>query len=242
MNLSEIKSAAAAYLGKETENLTVNTVDLGLVALNQVRKNAELNHNFGFSRKLLTLSVDGSTGGSLDAAVEYGTSDVLEIKTLVDVGQFDEANNFIPVEWTTTEESLGRQRMDNPGSVVRYPSDGQAVAGPWGTRRFNFVGDKVYFFPKPIEAQTFTVGLIAYTFFPDWDDDDLSNEVEDIWTKHGSQYLLWATVVQLNNLFKEFVNRQEGNLPPPSELAEAGLESLIQWDIFKYEQFRRHGR
>ncbi len=245
MELRDIKASAAAYLGRKTEDLTVNNVDLGLAAMNQVRLLAELNHDFGFTRKLLTLDVSSDTGGSLENATIYGTSDAAPtVKTIVDVGQFDEVGNFIPVEWTTTQESLDRQRMDNPGTIVRYPTDGQAVCGPIGWRRFVFAGDKIYFFPKAQDVTVFTLGIIAYTFTTDWVDDDLKDEstAGAPWKLQGQQYLLWATIVQLNNLFKEFVPRQEGNLPPPQTLADAGLASLIQWDIFKFEQFRRHGR
>ncbi len=240
MKLESIIASAAAYLGKTSADLTVNAVDLGLVALNQVRKNAELNHDFEFSRKLLTLDVDGITGGSLDEAVEYGTDDVYEVKTLLDVGQFDETGNLLPVEWTTLGEGLIRQRMENPRYSARYPTDAEAVSGPIGQRRFVFSGGSVYFYPKVVNTM-FTVGMEAYTFVPDWVKADLTTEVTP-WATHGQQYLLWGTVMHLNNLFKEFVFRQEGNLPPPKDLTDAGLSSLIAWDTFKFEQFRRHGR
>ena len=65
-------------------------------------------------------------------------------------------------------------------------------------------------------------------------------DTTDIWWKQGSQILWWAAIVQVNHLCKEFVFRQEGNLPPPEKLAEAALETFRQWDSFKYEQDRRH--
>lgn len=69
-----------------------------------------------------------------------------------------------------------------------------------------------------------------------------TDATSDIWTTKGSQYLLWQLVVNLNLRFKFFVPRTEGNLPPPQALADQGLETFKQWDIFKYEGFRRHGR
>jgi hypothetical protein len=243
MTLFELKATAAAYLGKSVTDLTVNGVDLGLAALNQVRLNAELQNDFEFSRKLVTLDVDGVTGGSLDDVVTYVGEDSVEVKSVIDVGQFDEAGNLLPAEWSTVSESLIRQREENPSAVPRYPTDGQAVAGPWGGRRFLFSGSDVFFYPK-VDDTTFTVGIEVYTFTTDWVDDDLAEDstVGAPWTTRGHQYLLWASVVHLNNLFKEFVFRQEGNLPPPQTLADQGLASLISWDIFRYEQFRRHGR
>lgn len=245
MTLYEIKATAAAYLKKETPDLTVNGVDLGLIALNQVRLNAELNNDFEFSRKLVTVSVDGVVGGTLDGAVAYGTEDVVSVKSIVDVGLFDvETLDLLPVEWSTVSESLSRQRQENPFSIPRYPTDSQAESGPFGQRRFLFSGNKVFFYPKPIETETFTLGIEAYTFTTDWVDADLLAEsvVGAPWSTKGQQYLLWGTVIQLNHLLKEFVFRQEGNLPPPQALADQGLANLISWDTFMFEQARRHGR
>lgn len=240
MTLNEIKGAVAAYLNKSIGNLTIGGLDLGLQALNQVRTNAELMNDFGFTRKLLTLSVDGVTGASLDDALEYGTEEPnIEIKTVVDVGVADSDGNFVPADWTTTEDSLNIQRQDNPLALPRVPTDAQSVSSMIGVRRFVFAGDKVFYFPRTT-GLTVTLLIIAYTFTPDWDDDSL--EDSNIWTTRGAQYLQWKTVIHLNHLWKEFVFRQEGNLPPPQVLADEGLQTLINWDIFKYEQHRRHSR
>lgn len=69
-----------------------------------------------------------------------------------------------------------------------------------------------------------------------------TDPTSDIWTTMGQQYLLWASIIQLNFRFKSFVPRTEGNLAPPQKLADEGLQNLINWDVDKYEQRRRHGR
>lgn len=246
MTLYEIKSAAATYLEKSVADLTQNDVDLGLVALNQVRQTAEQSNDFNFTRKLLTVSVDGVTGGSLDTAVEYGDTSqnptTYDIKTVLDVGVFDTDGNFRPVEWTTVGDSLNRERQDNSMFVPRFPTDAEAMSGPIGQQRFLFSGSKVYFFPKTPNL-TISLGIESYTFTPDWTEDDLDSEDDSAtWLRRGSTYLLWAAVIHLNQLYKGFVFRQEGNLPPPEKLADLGLQSLITWDTFKFEQFRRHSR
>jgi hypothetical protein len=246
VTLYEIKVAAATYFEKSIDDLTQHDVDLGLIALNHVRQVAELNNDFNFTRKLLQVNVDGVTGGSLDTAVEYGTTDtVVAVKTVVDVGTFDTDGNFRPAEWTTVGDSLNRERQDNPYYVQRYPTDAQAVCGPGGQRRFTFSGNKIYFFPKTPNL-SITLGIEAYTFTPDWTRTDVLRDSVSVydgpWTRRGSQYIQWATVIHLNHLFKGFVFRQEGNLPPPEKLAELGLASLQNWDAFAYEQFRRHSR
>jgi len=245
MTLDEIITVAARYLEKARADLTIDNVDFGLVAANQVRRTAEQLNDFNFTRKFLTVSVDGVTGGSLDEAVEYGMdcSCKLSVKTILDAGVFDTAGNFNPVEWTTTEDSLNRQRLDNSRWVPRYPTDGQAVSAPFGQQRFLFGGRKVFYFPRTTNL-IIPLAFLAYTFTPDWTADDLDSEPtnNDPWIVHGAQYLQWQTLIQLNHLFKGFVFRQEGNLPPPQTLADAGLASMQTWDNFGFEQFRRHSR
>ena len=245
MTLLEIRSAVAAYLKREPSELTVDGVDLGLAALNHARQRAELLHDFEFSRKLATVSVHGVTGGSLEAVVEYGTTTpTLAVKTLVDVGVFDDDGNLQPVEWTTVADSMRRAREDNSFGVPRYPTDGQAIATFHGRARIVFSANSIYVVPK-VADQTYALGLEAYFFTPDWTDADLASNdsvAGHPWNTRGSEYLMWQGIVELNNLYKEFVFRQEGNLPPPEKNAEAALAVLREWDIYSYEQFRRHRR
>jgi hypothetical protein len=246
VTLYEIKSAVAAYLERGVNDLTQHDVDLGLIALNHVRQVAELNNDFNFTRKLLQVEVDGVTGGNLETAVEFGTTTpVVAVKTVVDVGTFDVNGNFRPVDWTTTGDSLNIQRRDNPYYLSRYPTDAQVACGPIGGMRFTFSGNKVLLWPKTTNL-SITLGIEAYTFTPDWTEDDVMRDslvvYDGPWTKRGSQYVQWASVIHLNHLFKGFVFRQEGNLPPPQTLADQGLLSLQNWDTFAYEQFRRHSR
>lgn len=338
MTLLAIQRAVAAYLEKVPADLTVNGEDLFLNAINQSRREAELAYDFEFTRKLVDLTVNGVTGGSLEDVQDYVTDAEVEIKSILEVGLFDTDGNLRPVEWTTVAEGLERQRIDNPRTSPRYPTDAWYSSGVVGRERFEFSGDKVFRWPKD-SANNFTLGMEVYSFTADWTSNpqtvtvsgatpasandtyfrygayrnktlyinqqdattptgvvyaiwhtgtywvvtviedfgktslsnyarltstsespagtytpqgtwsgtivvaESTNDVsEDVWLKHGAQYLQWQTIVHLNHLFKGFVFRQEGNLPPPEALAQRGLQALKDWDVFKFEQFRRHGR
>lgn len=239
MTLTEILDSAAGYLGTTQAAFTVNSQNLGLVALNQARNNAELNHDFEFTRKLAQLTIDGVTGGSLDAAVLYGTATAVEPKTVLEVGVFDADGNFRPVEWTTTAESLERQRTQRYPVTDRYPTDGTSDTLD-SLNRVVFTGRQAYLVPKVNGAQV-VLGLEIYAMTADWAAANLTSTFAP-WTTKGSQYLMWQTVIHLNHLFGEFIPRQEGNLAPPKDMADEGLNSLITWDIMQFEQFRRHSR
>ena len=343
MTLLEIRSTLAAYLQKTVPDLMVNGVDLSLLALNNVRRRAEMLHDFEFSRKHVTVTLDGLDGGTLEDVIQEG-SPTCEVKSVIECGIYDDRWNVHPVEWTTVSESIERQRQMKPGFGPRYPTDGEATTGCYGMdmQRMAFCGNDIWCVPTMQRGQLFDLELEVYTFQQDWKATSDSvvvaevlgmdgvngtywpygvwnqrplyintidsqvfpatmlraiwwdnsgewritsvnfigadpptvvnyqsmvattmvpggqyvghgtwgglgevtmtpgNDTSDIWLTKGSQYLLWAGIVEVNHLCKEFVFRQEGNLPPPEKLAEEALETFRQWDAFKYEQNRRH--
>jgi hypothetical protein len=345
VTLLELRSTLAAYLQKTVTDLTVNGVDLSLLALNNVRRKAEMLHDFEFSRKHVTVTLDGLDGGTLDDVIQEG-SPTCEVKSVIECGIYDDQWNVHPVEWTTVAESLERQRQVKPGFGPRYPADWEATTEYYevGLRRIAICGNDVWVVPTGKKGDLFDLELEIYTFQQDWTADSDSilvsdvlgmdfvngpywpygifngrmlylnvpnggvapgtsgtanlravwyrpgewmicraefmgqtpptgnyqsmaatsmtpggqysphgtwqglgtvtmqpgSATTDIWLRQGSQYLLWAAVVEVNHLCKEFVFRQEGNLPPPEKMAEEALEVFRQWDAFRYEENRRH--
>jgi hypothetical protein len=344
MTLLQLRSMIAAYLQKSVPDLTINGADLSLLALNNARKTAEMMHDFEFSRKHVTVTIDAMSGGTLDDVIQEG-SPTCEVKTVIECGIYDDAFNVHPVEWTTVSESIERQRQIKPGFGPRYPADGEVTTGYYevGFPRIAFCGNDIWCVPTGIRGQEFDLELEVYTFQQDWTSTSDSviveqltnptaangnywpygiynqrpmyinilygppvgplyviwwngvdewrvgamaeigqptltnymsmkattmvpggaytpkgtwtatntagvamvemmpgNDTSDVWLTKGAQYLMWAGIIEINHLAKEFVFRQEGNLPPPEKLADAALENFRQWDSFKYEQDRRH--
>lgn len=330
MTLASIKTTVASYFQKTVADLTINGEDLFLVAVNAVRRAAELEHDFEFMRREVTVAVDPTTGGTMTAAVLKGTTTAVEVKTVLEAGLYDTDGNMRPVEWTTRAEGLERQRNDNPRTAPRYPTDAWYESTPLGQGRFEFVNDTIKRFPlDPNVTTDYTLGLEVYAFTTDWTGlystltvtgtlspdatgtynlvgsyngsalyaksnasyfiwhggelndgwfigapnelfamatvwiristtpigaytPDGANTgtataaagttIDDVWTKHGAQYLIWATIVELNHRFKTFVYRQEGNLQSPIQLRDEALAHFVDWDGYKLEGFRRHGR
>ena len=249
MNLLEIKTAVAAYFTMPqgqvvgVSDLTVNGIDLFLVAANQAKQTASQAHDFGFQRQLLSLSLNTATGAQLSTAVVFGTTTAVVVKTVLDVGILDSHGNLCPVEWTTAEESQERQREENRRSFWRYPTDAQYHSWQWGESRITFRGDTVMLWPLCFNSvTTLTLGIDAYVDDADWTAANLTTPVTDIWTTKGAQYIMWQCICDLNNYFKSFVPRQEGNVAVPQERAATAMQAFIDWDVFKYEEARRHGR
>lgn len=167
--LNEIKTEVATYFQVAPGDLTINGQDLFLIAINQARRKAEMAHDFEFNRQLLTLTVDGVTGGTLTNAVLYGTVTTALIKTIVDLGTLDENNNFLPQFWQSASSSLEKQRQDNPNTFFRYPTDGQIQASPAGGPRLILRNDKIFRWPADVEpSNDYNVAIEAYILQPDW--------------------------------------------------------------------------
>lgn len=175
--LLDIKTTVALNLGKTVSDLTVSGFDLGLVALNQVRRRAELAHDFEFSRKLISLAVNGSTGGNLSASVlkSDGVTTV-DIKTVLEVGVFDDDSNLRPIIWTTVAEGLERQRKDNSRVFSSWRAPDQTQVTPNGLYRAEFSGMNVFVWPKDSQ-NNYTLGMEVYAMQSPWTSADLTGVI-----------------------------------------------------------------
>ena len=159
----------AAYLQKSVPDLTINGADLSLLALNNVRRTAEMLHDFEFSRRHVTVTVDAFSGGTLDDAIQEG-SPSCDVKSVIECGVYDDKFNVHPVEWTTVAESIERQRMMKPGFGPRYPTEGEATTGFYGMDlpRIAFVGNDIWCVPTGQRGEEFDLELEVYAFQQDW--------------------------------------------------------------------------
>ena len=57
-----------------------------------------------------------------------------------------------------------------------------------------------------------------------------STSTNDFFLDYGSEFLFWRAIVEGNYKWKEFVNRTEGNLPPPDRPAAEAFAALKVWD------------
>jgi hypothetical protein len=52
----------------------------------------------------------------------------------------------------------------------------------------------------------------------------------DFLLQNGFEYMMWATIVELNHLLLKYVPRQEGTLAPPNNARDAAFNALVLWD------------
>lgn len=137
MTLANLKKICAAYHRVATAALTVDSVDLFLVAANNVRNHAELLHNFELSRVQATLSIDGETGGALSNAVFVSTKNSVIVSGTLSpdaAGTYNQIGNYSGYPMYYKETSPAYFLYYNPGNAtyVIYDdiTDG-AMLGGW---------------------------------------------------------------------------------------------------------------
>lgn len=175
--LLDIKTEVATYFQKSVSDFTINGQDLFLMAANHVRSQAELAHDFEFLRKLADVTVSGSTGGSLATATDHVTSAAVTVKTVVEMGIYDQFGNLRPVHWEPVANALEKQRQQNPMFFgPRYPADGEVQTWPRGYGEFRLSNDSIFKFPKmdTASSESYAVGIECYSISADWTAGDLA--------------------------------------------------------------------
>lgn len=222
----ELRDAVLTYLqvptGSEAE-FTRGTTDIILVAANNAMRSGQKRHDFNFLAGSVQVAVDPDTGVDWTSLTPTAHLRRIEGAFLV------QDTGMAPIRWTTRQNLANEVIRSNDRSVSRewYPTD----ATEYVTETIALVeGNKIYLHPKP-DAVT-TVELTGYTWLADLAAVGNTNFM----LEYGFDWVMWQTLVELNYYTKQFVARQEGNLPPPTQMAERAWLDLVQWDDTLFEK------
>jgi len=246
MTTGDLKDVIAAYFERTATDLTVSGVDLGLRALNNARKTLERQRDWFNQQVVGTLLVDPDNGAMLGNATlflddEIGI-DVKSVETFYLVAEAENPVGLIPIyhHGKQTVSVKAKKRVRNSRMVLdgetRYPSDDVRVNFPLPSNVGNQVflhGGKVFLYPRP-EAVT-QVAFDCQVWMEDYDSDNDS----DWMIEAAPDYFQWAAIIELNHLWGQFVQTQDGNLPPPEKMKAEALASLIEWDTQLFEAGRQ---
>lgn len=236
MTLATLKSVCATYHAKTTGDLTVDSVDLFLVAANNARRNAELLHNFEDARVQATLVIDGVTGGALTAAVfDYGGDAMFSgIKEIVGIGRVSDGGSVVPLDFANPSVLAERDRTEIELSADywfgnRYPSDRDLQVRGSSSSLIQR-GDSIFVYPASNATSTpLSVTIEGYGWLKDY----ATTADTDFFVQYGHRFLQWSIINELNYLFKTFVPRTEGNLSAPEKERDMAWRDLLLWDTYK---------
>jgi hypothetical protein len=154
-------------------------------------------------------------------ANEVYIEDFRKIKTINDAWLVDSVDGKeTPVRWERKKRT-SRRLMEH---MERRLPDG--VAWDFSTLMLN--GQRMFIYPESTGADVI-VHLDANLWARDYTEDNDS----DPFLEHGFEYMQWACIVEVNRLLRQFVPRQEGNLPPPIRERDEAKENLINFDIYQ---------
>jgi hypothetical protein len=238
MTLTELRNTCAAYHQKRVNDLTKNTVDLFLLAVNNARKNAEKLHSFEWNRCTASLNIDGVTGTALSTAVLDPASTFRRVKEVVNVSILRN-NVYVPIEFTRSDIEIERERSERQLNndywySSRYPSDSQ-YSLMWSDRVVVQRAQALYLYPRVLVTTTpnpVPVFMEVYGYLNDYTAANYADtEPSDWFLEEGDNYLQWAIIDDLNYIFQTFVPRQEGNvIPSPKDKRDEAWRDMLLWD------------
>jgi hypothetical protein len=240
MTVGQIKKSIANKLQKDVCDFTINEVDELLVAMNNARLFAEQTHDFEKSKKLVELTISSPQGTDLSQALLWGTTTPVKVKSILNVCIAGDDGSLRPIDFRKRDTVLAEMRkVRRVGAqyfMGRYPPDWTTLenATDFSVREVMQYANTVLMRPM-LQSGTGSLKLVmeAYTWYDDYTHVAL---YEDFFTQVGFNYLIWQGIVEGNHLFKEFVFRQEGNLPPPEKMADKYLNALIVHDLYQVDQ------
>jgi hypothetical protein len=167
----------------------------------------------------------GTNTGTLTITQTTGTLSVKRVSNVL----LPVADSFyVPIEFLTNDEWNERVAIQ----YGREHYNAAKTAEEIGISQFNAVavqqGQTISLEP----ANQFTFPVIGKLSIVRWMPDYTAGTDSDFFTQFAPDFLMWMAIWYINNYFKVFVKRTEGNVDEGvvQSMAEMALQALIAWD------------
>lgn len=167
----------------------------------------------------------GANTGALTITQATGT---IAIKRLSNVLLAISGGEYIPIELLTNDEWNSRvQRL-----IGREHYNSTKNLEEIGVSQFNAVavqqGQTITLEP----AANYTFPIVVQLSIVRWMPDYVSGSDTDFFTERAPDFLIWRAIVEINNYFKVFSPKTEGNIDEKfvQAMADTALAALVQWD------------
>lgn len=258
MKLDELESNVEKYLKNSTSDWSGEGFNMFITAANNARKRAEMNASWNHLLVNVELTVLGLSGVALDTAILTG--DVSEDPPVVLInnirrGYLVNDGCEFPVDLVSKDKVVSdiRQEQHRMNSDWRFGVGTDPVTiwpsevgiYPYMNRRTPVRlmrnGNQLFIYPLCDDTVSSLVHLDVYKWADDYPTTDYG-DVEDWFLLRGTEYMMWSTIVELNHLMKEYVPREEGNLPTPTAFRDNAWNLLsvneAYCDVFASEHFK----
>lgn len=168
----------------------------------------------------------GANTGALTITQTTGTISVKRVSNvLLPIAQ----SFYVPIEFLTNDEWNERvMRL-----IGRDHYNTAKTAEEVGVSQFNAVAyqqaQSVFLVPASLYTFPVTAKLSIVRWMPDY----TTGADTDFFTQYAPDFLIWRAIWEINNYFKVFVKRTEGNVDEQfiQGMADAALQALIAWDV-----------
>lgn len=225
ITVGNLKDLIAIYMGKSSaSDLTINSFDVGMYALNAARRKAERLADFVYAEDDAALSI-ASSGTLITAATGLGTGEAVKRVTGVDLPV---SGDYITIEFLTDKEwgsriqrQIGRQTYSSGSTLAQL---GVSNGNPIAYQK----GQKIYLVPASQFSFPVSARISVIKFLADYD----ANGDTDFFTQFAPEYLQWQAILEANKYFLRFSERQEGNIDEKAvgAMAEEALQTLLLWN------------
>jgi hypothetical protein len=241
MDIKSLKLKIATYLQKVPNDFIVtdgvNTVDLLLDAINKSHQWAQLQRDFEQCKVSVDALVDLQNGVPISPLPLHGTSTnggavQVTVKKVLRAYIADGFGGVRPMKFVSRDWQYADagQRWDgvpfpwapNQRDAPSYPTFYEVYLTQMANILMLYPNAKVVVPQNPMP-----IFLDVIRFFPDYQNTDANT---DFMLQFGDDFLMWDSCVRLNPLVKEFVPRQEGNVPTPTDNRDQAWADLIAWD------------
>jgi hypothetical protein len=239
MDIKTLKVKIATYLQKVTADFIQpndspppSTVDLLLDAINQSHQHAMQYHDFEFAKISVDALVDLQNGVPISPLPIHGTSTMVTVKKVLRAYISDGFGGVRPIkfvsrDWQSADAAQRWNGVPYPWAPVQrdmpsYPTFYEIYLTQQASTLMVYPNARVVVPQNPLPLY-----LDVIRYFPDYTDADNNS---DFLLQFGDDFLMWDACCNLNPLIKEWVPRQEGNVPAPTEQRDGAWADLIAWD------------
>lgn len=168
----------------------------------------------------------GANTGALTITQTTGTVSVKRVSNvLLPIAQ----GFYVPIEFLTNDEwnervmrLIGREHYNSAKNAEEV-----------GVSQFNAVAYQQAQTIVLVPASLYTFPVTAKLSIVKWLPDYTTGADTDFFTQFAPDFLIWRAIWEINNYFKVFVKRTEGNVDEQfiQGMADTALQALIAWDV-----------
>lgn len=239
MDIPTLKAKIAAFLQRNVSDFVITnnvpppaTVDLLLEAINTSHRWAQQQRDFENSKVSVDALVDLQNGVPISPLPIHGTSTLVTVKKVLRSFLNDGYGGVRPMRFVSREWEYedSRQRWDGvpfpwaPSirDIPSYPTFYEIYLVQMAQTLMIYPNAQVVVPQNPLP-----VYLDVIRYWPDYIGTESNS---DPFLQFGDDFLMWDSCVRLNPIVKEYVPRQEGNVPAPTDERDQAWQDLVLWD------------